>query len=251
MMMHIQYDPHLVEAAVNWAVRSHPALEQKLRQALDPLYAEFAPDERDEPFNRSYRDWFVRLGLDQVVTGWIAEFPIISANVDGVVVRIAAKVRLQSAELFVRQRDDEPGVLRTLILQVCPESLCAPQQFRDTMMRELMHVADMLDPRFGYELPVIDQPRAREQLIKDRYRVLWDIWVEKRLFATGRVALCSTRRLKGLLERAFSGQQGTEDLLARVWNAERICHVDLMQLAQNPEAEIESLEYFAAVDAHV
>ncbi len=41
----------------------------------------------------------------------------------------------------------------------------------------------MLDPGFGYEpeLPQLEATPALDKLIRDRYRVLWDCWIDARL----------------------------------------------------------------------
>ena len=50
-----------------------------------------------------------------------------------------------------------------------------------------MHVADMLDPSFGYEraLPASDDGPSRDNIQRDRYRVLWDVTIDGRLACAG------------------------------------------------------------------
>ena len=51
------------------------------------------------------------------------------------------------------------------------------------LRHELMHLADMLDPGSGYEpeLPQLEATPSLDRLIRDRYRVLWDYWIDGRL----------------------------------------------------------------------
>jgi len=50
-----------------------------------------------------------------------------------------------------------------------------------------MHLADMLDPAFGYERNLsaaADGPSA-ENIVRDHYRVLWDVTIDGRLARHG------------------------------------------------------------------
>jgi hypothetical protein len=46
-----------------------------------------------------------------------------------------------------------------------------------------VHVADMLDPAFGYEraLPASGDGPSADNILRDRYRVLWDVTIDGRL----------------------------------------------------------------------
>jgi hypothetical protein len=60
-------------------------------------------------------------------------------------------------------------------------------QVRVLLRHELMHVADMLDPAFGYErsLPTSDDGPSADNIVRDRYRVLWDVTIDGRLARAG------------------------------------------------------------------
>jgi hypothetical protein len=53
---------------------------------------------------------------------------------------------------------------------------------------ELTHVADMLDPMFGYrrELPPSTDGPSADNILRDRYRVLWDTTIDGRMARAGR-----------------------------------------------------------------
>jgi hypothetical protein len=56
------------------------------------------------------------------------------------------------------------------------------------LRHELVHVRDMVDPRFGDDpsLPSVDGGPMRVKLALQRYRVLWDTVIDGRLFGSGR-----------------------------------------------------------------
>jgi hypothetical protein len=60
----ISFSADLAEEAVLRAIAGH-AEEQALRRARDPLYR-FPPEDREPAFIRLHREWFFRLGLDQL-----------------------------------------------------------------------------------------------------------------------------------------------------------------------------------------
>ena len=71
---------------------------------------------------------------------------------------------------------------------------------RDDLLRflhhELEHVADMLDPSFGYrpELPEVDGGPIRLRIIVERYRVLWGTSIDGRLCQRGQAPASDAHR---------------------------------------------------------
>ena len=80
----------------------------------------------------------------------------------------------------------------------------APTPTRALLRHELTHVGDMLDPAFGYEraLPPSDVGPSGDNILRDRYRVLWDVTID------GRLARASHDRCSVRLP--FGGPQGRQ-----------------------------------------
>jgi hypothetical protein len=97
----------------------------------------------------------------------------------------------------------------------------------------------MLDRDFGYEprLPAGDGPTLRAGRRAERYRVLWDAYVDGRLVAAGRAPV--SVRLARLREfgRAFPelGEQA-ETAFRRFFEAGRCTHADLVAFATAGDA---------------
>ncbi|MHC4090556.1 MAG: hypothetical protein ACYSVY_09820 [Planctomycetota bacterium] len=106
------------------------------------------------------------------------------------------------------------------------------------MRRDLLHVTDMLDERFAYQREAIAGLPARQNLVRDRYRVLWDTFVEGRLDREGRGDRAAAERLKGLFSRVFANPDGSACLQAfdRVFRTETLDHGSLLKWARTPEA---------------
>ena len=236
-MLTIEYEQSLVETAVFLAVRTDARLEGELHKITDRLYEIPDEEQRQREFVPVFRDSFTKLGLDRLISGLLAERPLIGEQVERCVVREAAKRRAECAELHVRSDasgDDDGG--RTLVIQICPQSFIETGRFITLMRRELLHVADMLDERFGYVREAFSGEPSRQNLQRDRYRILWDTFVEGRL---DREQL-STKRDKDRYKHAFGRAFGLDPdseydaAVERVFDADSLTHNQLMDWAREP-----------------
>jgi hypothetical protein len=238
--MQIEYDPQLVEQAVFLAARAGPPhLEGDLHAATDPLYTMPPGRDREAGFRRVYAAWFSRLKLDAILVSLLAERPLIAEHVSRCIVRQAPRRKAESAELFVRPSD--AGTVptdRTLIIQLCPPSLLDTDRLAAYLRRELFHISDMLDARFGYELESVSGLPARQNLVRDRYRVLWDIYVEGRLNREGRSADQRSTGLPAMFARAFNrpAAEGCRSTFDRILQAVELTHSQLLNWAMHPQS---------------
>ena len=237
--MKIEYDPILVDQATYLAARGDSLTERKLRSEIDPLYLIEDGDRREAEFRKVFSEHFVALGLDRVLLELLAERPTISEGVGTCIVREAARARAQSAELFVRGGSAEIGPdSRTLMVQLCPTSLVEPDAVRPLMRRELLHVADMLDESFDYAPEDIEGIPATRNLIRDRYRVLWDTYVESRLLRDSRVSGRRLELLRRNFQRAFTtgGRTPASTVFDQISGMTALTHTQMLQWAREPEA---------------
>lgn len=236
-IMKIGYDPALVEIAVFLAVYEERKLEKEFHEASDKLYALEPGREREDLFRSVNGVFFKRLGLDVPIDSLFNELPTISENVSRCVIREAVRGRDESAEMFVQNRKTATDQ-RTLVIQACPRSLVHPERFIPVMRRELWHVADMLDENFQYRREEIDGMLARQNLIRDRFSVLWDLYIEGRLERMGLSSPQFDQALRAKLAHVF----GIDDPAAldtgvnQVFQVGSLTYGDLMQWAKSPEA---------------
>jgi hypothetical protein len=118
----------------------------------------------------------------------------------------------------------------TLLVRCTPERLASATAARAFLRHELLHVADMLDRDFGYEprLPA-DGGRRLDARLAERYRVLWDAYVDGRLVATGRApASLRAERLREF-RSAFPELAGTAPTAFReFFDAQHRTHAELV-----------------------
>ncbi|MFQ5502950.1 MAG: hypothetical protein ACE5EQ_11735 [Phycisphaerae bacterium] len=234
--MRIEYDPTLIEQTVFLACRRDRRLESELHAVIDPLYAAPSGREDEKKFHDAYAAFFSRLQLDASLLLLLAERPLIDRHVGRCIVREAARRKHESAEMFLRQAEqDATPADRTLIIQLCPLSFLDSGCIEYWMRRDLLHVSDMLDDRFSYRREVMNGLPAQQNLLRDRYRVLWDIYVQGRLTLEGRAEESYTRRLRSMFDKVFN-ESAAESYTAfdRVFRETGLTHARLIDWAAQP-----------------
>ncbi len=238
-MITVEYDSTFIEQATLLAARRSDRFEGELHRAIDPVYEIADEEQRQQAFARVFQEFFARFGLDRPVADLIMERPLISRHVGRCIVREAPRAKDESAELFVQTdtpKEATPG--RTLVIHACPQTLLDAQEFTSRMRRELVHVSDMLDERFAYRREAIAGLPARQNLVRDRYRVLWDIYIEGRLEGERLGEKQRGSALRHAFGRVFAEGNASRGLAAfdRVFQAPTLTHHQLLSWAHNPEA---------------
>ncbi len=230
-MIRIQYHPQLIEGSVSIAVRHDDNLQNALHQVIDPIYELQDTAERERQFRKAYVDWFMRLKLDRFIDETLSNFPNVVECVDEGFVRSASRSKSQRADLFVKGEADQPR--RSLVIQLCPESLIDPSTIRDMLLRELQHVEDMLDASFAYQPDPMDGLPSQQQVARDRYCVLWDIRIESILVRKGLIERCAKEQLIPKFLKAFTagGISPAPDCFDRLWRADLATHAEILHRA--------------------
>ncbi len=229
----VEYEPRLVEEAVLLAV-ARGNDEPEFRAGRDRCYEIADPEEREWEFRAFHAVWFERLGLDRPIRRALLEEPLVARETRACIVAMARMRKAEGADLFVAP--PEVGG-RSVGIRLRPERFTDADGLLQFLRHELLHIADMLDPRFRYtrDLPGLESDAAYARLIKDRYRVLWDVCVDGRLARRG-VAQAGIRgaRLADFV-RAFPmlGDQ-TEEFFERFFEATSPTHPELAAFALNP-----------------
>jgi hypothetical protein len=237
-MSEIECEPRLVEEAVLCALKGQ-AEETRFRAERDRLYEVADPEAREAGFRAFHAEWFERLGLGRGIAQALQERPSVAMNVTRCLVVSASSGRDEGAELFVSPdngRGESPR--RAVVIRVRPETLSIPRRLRFLLRHELTHIADMLDPRFGYEprLRVSEALPTRERLLRERYRVLWDAFIDGRLAQSGWApAGIRAERLRDFACTFPMLGERTEEAFRRFFEGTSLTHADLAAFATDPE----------------
>ncbi len=242
---YVEYDAWLVEEAVFLRMRGHPE-EATFRLARDPIYRVTEPEEQEKQFREFHGRWFSRLKLGHPLTAALEEQPAIVQQIRRCYVAPAASAKEVGADLHQAQASQSPPVEpdRIILLRLRPESFLDPSLLQQVLQHELLHVADMLDPRFGYEpqLPPSEAGPVYDNLIRDRYRVLWNTWVDGRLSRRGWApdGIFEKRLAEFAATFSVSQEQAREEF-QKLFDSDSQTHSGLMALAGNPQIRIDPL----------
>ena len=196
----VVYDARLLEEAVLRVVRARPAAEQqRFHRQRDVAYEVSDPDAQDRAFGRIHQRWFVQLALGWPLQRALADTGMVLTRASECRVTTAVSRKDEVADLFDWSypggvgdtiRDGDPSLPdhgKVILVRLRPESFLEPRALLRFLRHELMHVADMLDPSFGYQkqLPVFDTGPSYDNILRHRYRVVWDTSIDGRLFGRG------------------------------------------------------------------
>jgi hypothetical protein len=245
----LEIESQLVERAVELAMRGrHGDPYWRSREAL---YALGDPEERERRFEALNREAFEALALAAPLHRALEELSGIVLEVERLRVAPARARRDEGAELFGGRGGGAAGALgcgpggrgpggrgpRSVLVRLSPEAFLDAPALLMFLRRELYHVADMLDPEFGYDpsLSHLEGGPGRLHLVLGRYRVLWDTVIDGRLFRLGRVPDEARELRRRAFGRAFAmlGER-TGEAFARWFEEDHPTHPRLLEFAEDP-----------------
>ena len=164
--MRIRFDPGLVEEAVHLLAQTDPRRWRAYRGRIDPLY------------DRPDRDAAIGVAMLAIFRRWRAAAPCEEAlaragGCDEALVVRSQRPGDEGADLLV-------GEQRTVLFRIAADRFLDPCALATFVRHEMRHVLDMLDPAFGYrpDLGLRGRTRAEQELVRSRYRVLWDLAID-------------------------------------------------------------------------
>lgn len=226
-----EYDAILVEEAVALAIRGH-SLELRYRVERAPCY-EGSLDEREAAFRALHARWFGVLCLGEPLATELALHAAIRVRVGRVAVARAPSAKIEGADLFGFGAGGEP--LLALGIALTSSTLAQPRRCSALLRGEMLHVADLLDPAFGFR-PGVEADLAgpiAQRILRDRYRVLWQASVQGRLHAAGRAPEPSRDEWRNRLRAALPAleTQAVAVLAESLLEGPRPTHRELLDLA--------------------
>lgn len=249
----IYYDPKLIEETV-FQAQSGTALAREFDDERRRVYDIPDPETRERSFQDLFSRWFARLALSQPITAAVQEQPFIIPAIEACYVVRALHAKQEGAELYVAHQDRGGDTTkRTLRITLRPESLLDAAALQPLLRNELLHIADMLDPAFGYEpaLPQSPDGPTYDSFITNRYRVLWNVTIGGRMARRG--WLPASARERALVEFAAAFpmlHSDSEPLFQRFYDDDRPDHATLAAFAFDPTAGGEARNESKAATSH-
>ena len=239
--MRLDLAPRLVDQVVFLLLRQleqdgEDALPRAHRKAVDKLYELPASSiERENGFKEVTRSFFSQLGVSSWIGQRLAEFPLLEQSLDRLGFERAKRAKYQDGELFVRRESDGTKVCSAR-MRLTPEAFLDLESLRLLLRRELLRLQDMLDPAFDYA-PVLpgleEQDPIHQNMTRDRYRLLWESYVEGRLVRRFEGVQYPDPSLAALYVRAYPDRTPEEQqsLLLRMWGEDGLTHRELAEHA--------------------
>jgi len=240
----VEWDPRFLEEAVLRAAETRQVLG--FRGPRNRLYEIQDPEQREAAFREFHSDWFERLDLGRGIWQALQEQPLIPTSTRACIVVHSRGSRDEGADLFVSPGGKGTGETegRTVAIRLDPHRLLDEERLLAFLRHELFHIADMLDPIFGYEpqLPKGELGPAHERLLQDRYRVLWDIYIDGRqVHRNWAPSSLRERRLHEFTRTFPMLADRIEEAFSRFFNGTSLTHSDLVAFAINPVATLASV----------
>jgi hypothetical protein len=232
--MEFFYDPSLVEEAVFWELKRREecgdlVLITEYHQLADSLYR--TPlEERETGFRMLQWSLFRKLGFERGVEEVVTEFPTLLHAVSELFLGKATTIREEGADLAKIN-------VRYMGIKLRPQHFLDIPHLQRFLRHECMHICDLLDPVFGYHFAehIADHP-AEEALLRQRYKVLWDLSIESRLTRQGKATLADKedwyREFATLYVWLLADQKRA--IFETLWQTGKFTHKELLELTRNP-----------------
>ena len=260
MAVELRLDPAFVEEAVflelsRLTTAGSHQVASSFHREREAVYELPDAQQRDAAFGQLARRYFHALGLAELFTEWLSEFPHVSAHVELIVVRRVWNRKDEQVEWYVGRPAARPagsceaGGKTRLALEISTTLFIGLQAIRCLdrgkltafLRHELAHVADMLDPAFAYDPHAAfgGECEPENELIRERFRVLWDLWVHARMRRRGWQTILDDDARQGEVMRAFAflSPLSQEELFTAVSQQDHWTQGALLALARHPHVE--------------
>ena len=232
--MRLLFDEELVEGAVlDCARTANPLLVRRFHREREKVYSVADADERNAAFFRLHLDWFREWGMEGLLRERIASFPGLQTSLTGMAFRKARAKSEEGSELYVNRERERHGMLA-----LRPERFSNQPALVPFLNHELMHLSDMVDSEFGYSPDIGDptQSLSQQRLVRERYRLLWDVTIDGRLVLSNRLTIANREQRWTEFNRAFSFllDEARSETFQRLWTGPAPRHLQLVALAKDP-----------------
>ncbi len=232
--LEIVYDQQLVDDIVYKGLAKQEAsgdlaLYKEYHEKRDAIY-EMEEESRPRKFRELDSDFFNRLGCDVYIKEIFDEYPDIKEKIESVHVRRATTRQNEGSNVV-----DEG---RKVIIRLYPEIFIEGiNEIRRVIRHELMHVSDMMNKEFNYNVNEEFSPSPMEErIMRDRYRLFWDISVDGRLVNKGLETTATRDERKREFDSFFSKiPEGSRELIfSKMWEAEEpMAHDRMVELSKD------------------
>lgn len=243
--LQINLDPTFIEEAVFLLMRDKQGdgLYRDFCNEKEEIYRKnISGDERDNAFKLLYKKYFCNLGLEDFLKNICKDFPHLYKPEIRVVVKRVWNKKHEEAELYVQPSASPRGEPRqkTIYLGILVRRTLDLTFLGSFLRHELTRISDMLMSDFQY-LPHPElggKNEIEDNLIRERFRLLWDFYIDARLRGKGVKTIKSYEEQKEEFERKFFflDPSEREQILREIQERENLMQIDLLSWAGDPRS---------------
>jgi hypothetical protein len=236
--MKLLFDDDLIDGVTQLCANRRRAdvpapLLARFHAERERCYRTLDPDDRAAAFARLQLAWFTEWGFVERLNRIVARFVELAPALAAMAFRKARGRADEAAELYCDAEGQRRG-----IVALRPERFTDDSALTRFLHHELAHLADMVDPWFGYtpELGQTNQTASQLRLTRERYRLLWAISIDGRLVQRGLDTVADEVQRRQEFRRgfAFLPENRREELFDSLWNGRLARHDQLLQIAADP-----------------
>jgi hypothetical protein len=232
----IEFDPSFVEEAVFLAVKynekeGNESIIRNFHNEREKIYQRLTDEDRNASFQQLYNEYFNKLEIKDIFEKIVRDFPLLhQPNISLFIKKVWSK-KEEDTELYV------DGDLKTVYIALMANRILQPLCIQAVLRHDLLRISDMLDPRFQYN-PFIHLDGKHElenNLIKDRFRILWDMSIDARLREKGYPTIKSREEQKKVFEKTFFflNENERKFIYFKLVGCDSLMHIDLLNWAQD------------------
>jgi len=228
-LLEVSYQPTLVQDVVFAEIKKREGTEvyDEYYRLADDIY-ENEDHNRNKKFKNLDANFFRKLGLHEPINEVLSEFPEFEGRLNTIHVSIARNIREAGTDLSSDGNE--------VFLKLFPEDFSDTNHLRVMLRHEFMHITYMLDKQFGYKTERLSASPLQENIIKDRYRALWDIFIDSRLEEFKKESPCDKderfREFQSLFKSVARGKD--REIFEKLWGVDDFTHDRLKELAEDP-----------------
>jgi len=229
----VQFDSTFIEEAVFLKARLLGETDSSVKsfhQQREGIYQR--PLESREPaFERLYEDFFRKMGLRMTFEEVLSEFPLVLDPAILIFVKRVWGKKEEGSELYVQD------AFKTVFIGLQVTRIWDVDFLKTFLRHELMHIADMLDAGFQYlpNIPLGGRSELEDNLIRERFSLLWDMFVDARLRQKGFKTVTSLEKQRMNFDKIFLfwNEETKQRLFARLTSGQHQTHSQLLDLARD------------------
>lgn len=243
--MRIEYDPKLTETVVVLEISRREqegdlGLLREYHKMGDPLY-DLPAEDREEEFKKLHNRLFIKLGHEKLIMETIEEFPYLKERLDSVTI---SKSDLEEEANLMGKAPGDNDTLHRIRIKIRPEMFLDHKQLRKILRHELMHVGDMVDEIYGYDTKVNAANPTEEVFIRERYCIIWDIYIDSRLTRGGKESAVDKearfQEFSYFYQKIPYSQRIA--IFEGLWAAEKMTHREILDMAKDVVKLVEKAE---------